>query len=190
MHRPETAPLQPFPAPRVGFDPCVASDPGVQEFFRYWLGLRQGRRLPSRRDIDPADIRHLLPNVLLLDIHRDPLDFEYRLIGDEVASRLGPQKGKRVREACLINVSSSAYRNYCAVVETGAPQFLEGPAALACLGGRRVVVSRVHCPLSSDGEVVDKIFSYVAFLPWPGHENIVAAARAEDLSVADNGHHA
>jgi hypothetical protein len=180
MHPPESALPQSSPAPRVGVDPSIASDPGVQEFYRYWLGLRRGRRFPSRRDIDPAAIPRLLPKVLLLDVHRDPLDFEYRLIGDEVASRLGPQKGKRVREACLINVSSSAYRNYCTVVETGEPQFLEGLAALAYLGGRRVVVSRVHCPLSSDGETIDNIFSYVAFLPWPAHDK---SAGADDPST-------
>jgi hypothetical protein len=170
MHRRSPAALPPTESPRVGADPGIATHPGVQEFHRYWLELRRGRRFPSRRDIDPGAIRHLLPNVLLLDVHRDPLDFEYRLIGDEVVSRLGPQKGKRVREACLINVSSSAYRNYCAVVESGAPQFLEGPAAVASLDGRQIALSRVHCPLSTDGEAIDKIFSYVAFLPWPARE--------------------
>ena len=170
MHRRTHAAPPPIASPRVGADPTIATDPDVQEFHRYWLGLRRGRRYPSRRDIDPGAIPHLLPNVLLLDVHREPLDFEYRLIGDEVISRLGAQKGKRVREACLINVSSSAYRNYCAVVETGLPQFLEGPASVACLDGRRIVLSRVHCPLSSDGETIDKIFSYVAFLPWPAQE--------------------
>lgn len=168
MHPPGSAHAPPLSAPKVGFDPSVTSDAGVREFHRYWLELRGDRRFPSRRDIDPSAIPHLLPNVLLLDVHRDPLDFEYRLIGDEIVTRLGAQKGKRVRQACLINVSSSAYRNYCAVVEAGAPQFLEGVAATAvCRDGRRIVVSRVHCPLSSDGETIDKIFSYVAFLPWP-----------------------
>ena len=170
MHPPGSTHLQPFPVPRVGFDPSVSSDPGVHEFYRYWLDLRGDRRFPSRRDVDPTAIPHLLPNVLLLDIHRDPLDFEYRLIGDEIVTRLGAQKGRRVRQACLMNVSSSAYRNYCAVVEAGAPQFLEGLATTACPDGRRVVLSRVHCPLSSDGETIDKIISYVAFLPWPGRD--------------------
>jgi hypothetical protein len=169
MHRRSYA-APPPASPRFGADPAIATDPGVQEFYRYWLGLRRGRRYPSRRDIDPGAIPHLLPNVLLLDVHREPLDFEYRLIGDEIATRLGAQRGRRVREACLINVSSSAYRNYCIVVETGMPQFLEGPASAACLDGRHVVVSRVHCPLSSDGESIDKIFSYVAFLPWPARD--------------------
>ncbi len=163
--------------PRVGPDPSIVTDPGVLRFYRHWLELRRGRRFPSRRDVDPTAIPDMLPNVLLLDVHYDPLDFEYRLVGDEIVSRLGPHKGRRVHEACLINVSSSAYRNYCAVVETGAPQFLEGAAAVACLDGRQVVVSRVHCPLSSDGETIDKIFSYVAFLPWPGAAQGTASGR-------------
>ncbi len=101
---------------------------------------------------------------MLLDVFYDPLDFEYRLIGDDVVKRLGSLKGKRVREAALINESSSAYRNYCLVIETGAPQFLEGVAIVAYRRDRAVVVSRVHCPLSADGETIDKIISYLAFL--------------------------
>jgi len=50
-------------------------------------------------DIDPSDIPQLLSGMMLLDAHCDPLDFESRLIGDAVVSRLGSLKGKRVREA-------------------------------------------------------------------------------------------
>jgi hypothetical protein len=128
-----------------------------------WPGAASGR-FPSRKDIEPTEIPHLLSGIVLLDVHREPLDFEYRLLGDDVVTRLGSLKGKFVRTAALINLSSSAYRNYCEVVETGVPQFLEGLATGAYRQGRPALMSRVHCPLSADGETVDKIISYVAFL--------------------------
>jgi hypothetical protein len=149
---------------RDGPDPALVPNPLVQEFYRYWLARRDDRRFPSRKDIEPTDIPHLLSGILLLDVHRDPLDFEYRLLGDNVVTRFGSLKGKRVRTAALLNISSSAYRNYCQVVETGLPQFLEGLATGAYRQGRPTLISRVHCPLSTDGETVDKIISYVAFL--------------------------
>lgn len=149
---------------RVGIDPAVVTNPRVREFHAYWLARRGDRRFPSRKDIEPTDIPHLLSGVVLLDVHYDPLDFEYRLLGDDVVTRLGNLKGKRVRKAALINISSSAYRNYCQVVETGIPQFLEGTAISAYRQGRPALMSRVHCPLSADGETVDKIISYVTFL--------------------------
>jgi hypothetical protein len=149
---------------RVGDDPAIVTNARVREFHRYWLARRGDRRFPARSDIEPTDIPHLLSGVLLLDVHYEPLDFEYRLIGDTIVTRLGSLKGKRVREAALINVSSSAYKNYCRVIETGIPQFLEGIAVSAHRQGRPTLMSRVHCPLSSDGKTIEKIISYLAFL--------------------------
>ena len=149
---------------RVGEDPAIVTNAQVQEFHRYWLTRRGDRRFPARSDIQPTDIPHLLAGIVLLDVHYEPLDFEYRLIGDTIVTRLGSLKGKRVREAALINVSSSAYKNYCRVIETGVPQFLEGIAVSAYRQGRPALMSRVHCPLSADGKTIDKIISYLAFL--------------------------
>jgi hypothetical protein len=150
--------------PRVGIDPAIVTNPRVCEFHAYWLARRGERRFPSRKDIEPTDIPHLLSGIVLLDVHYDPLDFEYRLLGGDITTRFGNLKGKRVRKAAAINVSSSAYRNYCEVVETGVPQFLEGTAIGAYRQGRPALMSRVHCPLSADGETIDKIVSYLAFL--------------------------
>jgi hypothetical protein len=149
---------------RVGVDPAVVTNTRVREFHSYWLARRGERRFPSRKDIEPTDIPYLLSGIVLLDVHYDPLDFEYRLLGDDIVTRFGNLKGKRVRKAAAINVSSSAYRNYCQVIETGMPQFLEGTAIGAYRQGRPALMSRVHCPLSTDGEIIDKIVSYLAFL--------------------------
>jgi hypothetical protein len=148
---------------RVGPDPAIVTNARVLEFYHYWLARRGNRRFPSRRDIEPTDIPHLLSGIVLLDVHYDPLDFEYRLIGGEVVKRSGNLKGKRVRQASLLNAASMAYRNYCDVVEIGIPQFLEGTAISAYRPGRPTLVSRVHCPLSDDGERINKLISYLAF---------------------------
>ena len=151
-------------AARSGADPSIVTNARVLEFYRYWLTQCRGRRFPRRADIEPTDIPHLLSGIVLLDVYADPLDFEYRLIGGDVVKRSGNLKGKRVRQAALLNTSSPAYRNYCEVVESGLPQFLEGTAIGAYRVDRPTLVSRVHCPLSDDGETINKIISYLAFL--------------------------
>ena len=148
---------------RVGFDPAIVTNERVQEFYRHWLALKGARAFPAKADFDPSAIPRLLPGTLLLKVVDDPLDFEYRIIGEEIAVRLGQLKGKRVREASLLNAASSAYRNYCAVVEARRPQFLEG-SAIVPFRDRPTRVSRVHCPLSADGAKVDHILSYAAFV--------------------------
>jgi hypothetical protein len=149
---------------RVGDDPAIAGDARVLEFHRYWLALRGERRFPARRDIEPTDIPHLLSGILLLDVHYEPLDFEYRLIGGDIVARSGLLKGKRVREAALRNPASTAYENYCRMIASGVPQFFRGSGVAVYMQGRKVAVARVHCPLSTDGTVIDKVISYFAFL--------------------------
>jgi hypothetical protein len=148
----------------VGDDPAIAGDERVLEFHRYWLARRGERRFPARRDIEPSDIPHLLSGILLLDVHYDPLDLEYRLIGGDIVARSGLLKGKRVREAALRNPASTAYENYCRMIADGVPQFFRGSSAAVHMQGRKVAVARVHCPLSTDGTVIDKVISYFSFL--------------------------
>src|SRR5205809_909346 len=47
---------------------------------------------------------------------------------------------------------------------TGVPHLREGIAVSVYRQGRPMVVSRVHCPLSSNGDTIDKIISCLAFL--------------------------
>ncbi len=44
----------------------------------YCLDARKSRLMPTRNDIDPLDIPHLLPNIVLTDVHYEPLRFQYR----------------------------------------------------------------------------------------------------------------
>jgi hypothetical protein len=56
----------------------------AEKLYRYWQTRREGA-LPLRADIDPAEIKSLLPYVLIVDIHRDPFRVYYRLVGTAVA---------------------------------------------------------------------------------------------------------
>src|SRR3546814_19155763 len=40
--------------------------------------------MPAESDLDPAEIRKILPHVILLDVRQEPLDFHYRLIGTKM----------------------------------------------------------------------------------------------------------
>ena len=61
--------------------PC---SPLVQEAWNYWNQKRGGRRMPSRKDIDPVEIPRLLSSTALVDVLRDPLDFRFRLLGTAI----------------------------------------------------------------------------------------------------------
>jgi hypothetical protein len=59
----------------------------LRKLYEYWLDCRRGRRFPSRRDVDPTEIRFILGHVMLVDVLTDPLRFRVRLHGTEMAAR-------------------------------------------------------------------------------------------------------
>jgi hypothetical protein len=149
---------------RIAATPEIISNPLVRGFHDFWAARCCDGRLPAKRDMDPVDMRAFLPHLVLTEVLRDPLDFQYRIIGDAVAARLGNNTGRRVRETALINLTSSAYDNYCAVALSGQPQFLEGRSTTPFTQNRTYLMSRVHCPLASDGARVEHIISCMTFL--------------------------
>ncbi|HXJ02472.1 MAG TPA: PAS domain-containing protein [Micropepsaceae bacterium] len=42
--------------------------PELKELYGVWQKLRQARRMPARREFDPASVRHLLPHLMLIDV--------------------------------------------------------------------------------------------------------------------------
>src|SRR6185312_534525 len=67
----------------------------MNEIHAYWLAKRGQRRMPSRWDIDPAEIPRLLRNLMLIDVSHDPIRFRYRLIGSNVVDATGEDRTGR-----------------------------------------------------------------------------------------------
>jgi hypothetical protein len=63
-------------------------NPKTQALFYYWMGLRQNRRAPNRGDIEPRQIKQLLPNIFILE-HLDSDHNVFRLAGTSLCERYG-----------------------------------------------------------------------------------------------------
>jgi hypothetical protein len=75
-------------------------DARLARLYAYWHAKRIGKAAPSRAELDFADILDLLPIINLLDVEREPLGFRHRLVGAELAERLGRNaRGRLVDEA-------------------------------------------------------------------------------------------
>src|SRR5687768_17621081 len=62
--------------------------PGSIQLFQYWNRLRNGRVAPKRTEIEPADIKALLPDTFILekDTRREAV---FRLAGTRLCSLYG-----------------------------------------------------------------------------------------------------
>ncbi len=56
-----------------------------RRLFEYWQGALRDGAAPPRSTVDPADIKDILPFVLLGDIEPDPFRVLFRLIGTAIA---------------------------------------------------------------------------------------------------------
>lgn len=125
--------------------------------------------MPSRGDLEPAQIKSLLPNVILMDVMRDvrpgwPLDFRYRLIGTELETWThGRYTGMHMSDLPHQRPPSKIWRSLLAVTEARRPQFNRVPY----VGPHKDFMSVVDVvmPLSNDGETVDMLFCAIDFVP-------------------------
>ena len=61
------------------------------ELYEYWRACAQSRPIPSRFDIDPVAIPHLLPGLSLIDARADLDSLRYRLAGTRVGEIYGAE---------------------------------------------------------------------------------------------------
>jgi len=59
--------------------------PLVGELYTYWRSKRRGRAMPAPSDIDPAEIRPLLPSLIIAEYVGAPVRVRYRLVGTQQA---------------------------------------------------------------------------------------------------------
>jgi hypothetical protein len=69
--------------------PADCSSEVVRQILDYWQHKRRGRPMPSRADLDPLEMRRALGQIIMIEVHRDPLRFRTRLVGTDQASRRG-----------------------------------------------------------------------------------------------------
>ena len=119
--------------------------------------------MPSRGDIDPAEIADLLPNVILIDVKHDPLDFRYRLIGTVIDAHMNEPMTGRWMSAIPHQRAPSRIWSACKRV---VDERIAHSSDVPYVGPMKdfVVSEDILMPLSVNDETVDMIFVVVDYL--------------------------
>lgn len=128
----------------------------------YWQAKKGDRPAPLRADIDPAEIKPLLPYLGIVDVERNPLRFRYRLVGTEITHGYGRElTGCYLDEADLDDHATDIVQEYARAAESGEPScsILEYTRR----DGRHVRYERLVLPLSSDGSRIDMLIGGCVF---------------------------
>jgi hypothetical protein len=131
-----------------------AHSTALRQFYRYWDGKRGGRALPLKADIDPAEIKDVLPYVILSEVYDAPLRVRYRLVGTEIVRLRGREfTGKWLDEVPWNPLFlERLLREYRVLIDERRP--LLGADDLYSAGGPRAAYEWGMFPLSDDGERV------------------------------------
>jgi len=125
------------------------------DLWRYWNAKRGDRMILARGDLDPADMRHLLPYVTLVD--RIDGRSRYRLVGsaacqDQGHDTTGEFVGSR---ATPPQYAAALIAIYEGVFATGHPHFSTGEYRAPSQAVHRS--SRLLLPLGEDGTSVNMV---------------------------------
>ncbi|MFD2205764.1 PAS domain-containing protein [Kiloniella antarctica] len=153
----------------------------VERAYKYWLSKRPPEKgtpgngstdecqssgggaglLPSRALIDPIEMRAFLPNVLLLDVQREPLDFRFRVVGTSVTPLLNRDyTSEWMSNIDNLKAPGKVWTNCSSAVEFGEPVY----ACTPYTGPKRGIldVEDLILPLAADGRTVDMLMIILA----------------------------
>ena len=98
--------------------------PNIARLYAYWEGLANGAT-PERRVVDPADIKELLPDIMLVEFEQNPFRVRYRLTGTRVDQQTGLNLTGRYLDEFSYGDGRAAVEHlvegYLRCVETGTP---------------------------------------------------------------------
>lgn len=135
-----------------------------RDLYGYWRACAQSRPIPSRYDIDPVDIPHLLSGLSLLDTGGELESLRYRLAGTRVREIYGTEiTGCAVFDIGLQHKRDYWRSVYSKVIGEGTPMqgAVRGPVA----GRDHLLLIWMRLPLSGLSGPVERVLGYDAALP-------------------------
>ena len=136
--------------------PALIVSPLVRALYDYWRLKRGERAAPRWRDIDPGEIRRLLPYLCVSEVLADPFDLRYRIVGTSVADAVGKDfTGSTFSAMRIVTGRSLWHKHYTSVVAGMRPAYGRYRGDL----GPDMVryVDHGVFPLSNDGVAVQRL---------------------------------
>jgi CheY-like chemotaxis protein len=167
---------------------AVDRNPILRRAYEYWLEKAAGRRVPDRRDLDPAEIRDILPHVSLVEIGREKghIFHRYRLVGTRVVDALGYDPTNRLVEEFVENGHMDFIRRLLRdVARTGEPVYAASAFRSSTTG---LATERVLLPLTRGTAAIRQIMIAQTF-DWNPRKGTIHQLAQEHATRRDEIEH-
>ncbi len=161
-------------------DPSPITQPIIAESYAYWQRKRGDRPMPARADLDPSEMKRILPHVMLVDV-LGPGRYRYRLVGTSCVVAHGIDATGLTLDAALKDYE---YRDhvvglYDQCVSERWPVYPESLFFYESGSEVERDVKVLFMPLSTDGTVVDMVFvvQVIAFMDEAMHNRHFMSVR-------------
>jgi hypothetical protein len=135
-----------------------------RDLYGYWRACAQSKRIPSRFDIDPVDIPHLLPGLSLLDAGEELEALRYRLAGTRVREIYGTEiTGRAVFDSGLQHKREYWRSVYRKVIAEATP--MQGAVRGPVSGRDHLLLIWMRLPLCGLSGTVERVLGYDAAMP-------------------------
>lgn len=155
---------------RHTINPDVSDNPKFVELKAYWDAKRGSRRMPTRSQIDPLELRGHLGSLFLAEVQPDGSDVRYRLVGTNIVDAYGRDStGKLMSE--IGDGFDPEYRRaarevYRTIIERCVIARASGPLTVVDRKWRHFTV--LLLPLDAGDDTVGMILGEQLFSPQTG----------------------
>lgn len=121
-----------------------------------WQKKRGDRRLPSRSDFDPVELKPFLSQIILIEVRHDPPDFRYRLAGTSSRDLRGMElTGHSVLDLVPRQHGVRLWNDLCEMQHTLDLQFVQ--ISVIASSGEPLSYRVLRLPMGSDGATLDMV---------------------------------
>jgi len=146
----------------MALDPENFSSDKQRELYDYWLKIKGNRLMPSRADMDPLDIPHLLSSIWMADvIAGDEIKLKVRLFGTDLVNAFNLEGTSQ--ELANISFTGDIVKRLTTLVNTRTGYYCKVDFPVDSEDFR--FYSTLSLPMSSDNETVDIILSLLDLIP-------------------------
>jgi CheY-like chemotaxis protein len=136
---------------------AVDRNPILRRAYDYWLEKAAGRGIPDRQDLDPGEIKDILPYLSILEIvtAANGRNHRYRLVGTRVSDALGYNPTNHFIEEFVENGHGDFIKRLLADVDaSGQPLYAASSFRSSTIG---LSTQRILLPFTHGGTTVEQI---------------------------------